>query len=907
MSKQRDNLPEYKAPDKLYPQVYVFEDKDPRWPGWLKVGYTTRYNVKTRIDEQFSTKLQLDKNPYILHHKEIAIDNQGEPFTDKEIHKLLVEKGIKQKGEFFYTDIDTVKSTILEYKMGIKNLERRTQTFSMRKEQQDAVNKAYSYFQHSFKKYPNDKPKFLWNAKMRFGKTFAAYQLALKAGFTKILVITYKPAVEQSWKDDLLSHVDFLNWQFISRNSNNIDEIDKSKPYVYFASFQDLLGTTEDGETKKHNQWLHKENWDMIIQDEYHYGAWRDTAKELLDADDNVDKENLDNLDKYNNTSINGKCYLYLSGTPFRAIEVGEFLEEQIFNWTYADEQKAKRDYKGDNNPYASLPEMSILTYRLPEELEKVAMKGEYNEFSLSYFFKATGEYENARFINEEQVQKWLNLIRGAMQTKKDIDTDLKLVENKPMFPFSNIELYKTLTHMLWFLPDVASCCAMENLLKQPHNKFYNADYEIIVVAGERGGSGIKALEPLNEAMDNPLNTKTITLTCGKLTTGVTVKPWTGIFMLRTLNSPESYFQSAFRVQSPWTIPGEDDTTIIQKEKCFVFDFDPARALKQIANYASKLSTKDVNVEEKINEFIKYLPVLAYDGLLMEEVDAIGLLDISMGQTTSTMLAKGWNNALLVNVDNDTLKNLISNNKAMEIINSIESFRTKKNDKNINVKIISSSIINQLKTKEEKEKISEKEKKILSNEQKEYNKHRQMIANKLRTLATRIPLFMYLTDYREEKLTDVITKIEPELFEKVTGLTIDDFELLIDLGLFNSDLMNNVVYKFRTYEDASISYSGINRHEGEIIAGFNEVKERKTECQEVTPDYIKKGKMYVSNNISYKDTKVYLYRNRFYLPKNSMIKNKSEFTKVDQVFKSLTEVAKFITGDKKMDIGFFNL
>lgn len=910
LSKQ-DNLPEYRAPKKQYPQIYVFEDMDPRWQGWLKVGYTTRKKAEDRVKEQFNTKLQLDSEPYKLYHVENAIDDIGKLFTDKDIHRVLIAKGIRNKGEFFYTDIDTVKSTILEYKTGIVNLQKRTQIFKMRKEQEDAVNQAYSYFQDNFKKYPNDKPKFLWNAKMRFGKTFAAYQLALKAGFKKILVITYKPAVEQSWKDDLLSHVDFLDWQFISRNSNNIDTLDRSKPHVYFASFQDLLGTTEDGETKEHNEWIHGEKWDIVIQDEYHYGAWRDTAKELLDADDNVDKEDLANLDNYNDksadTSINGKCYLYLSGTPFRAIETGEFTEEQIFNWTYADEQRAKNAYKGDNNPYASLPEMMILTYKLPDNLIKVAQRGEFDEFSLGYFFKAEGEYENARFVNEEQVQSWLNLIRGAI--KEDVEKDLLLGKSKPAFPFTDRDLYKILTHMLWFLPDVASCCAMANLLAQPHNSFYNSDYEIIVAAGKYGGSGVKALEPLQEAMGNPLKTKTITLTCGKLTTGVTVKPWTGIFMLRTLNSPESYFQSAFRVQSPWTIPGEDGETIINKNQCFVFDFDPNRALYQIAQYAGKLSTKDVNPEEKINEFIKYLPILAYDGFMMEKIDAAGLLDISMGQTTSTMLAKGWNNALLVNVDNDTLKKLIKNEKAMEIINSIESFR-KKDDKNINKVIISKSDkINKLQTKKDnKEELSDEEKKTLNEEQKKYNKEREMIRNKLKTLATRIPLFMYLTDYREEKLTDVITKIEPELFEKVTGLTIEDFELLVDLGLFNSELMNNVVYKFRKYEDASMSYSGINRHEGEIVAGFDEVKVNKS--QQVNPDYITKGKEYISRRPLYENVRVYFYRNKFYLPKGSQIRvinNHSKLTEVDKVFTGLTEAAKFITGDESVDIGFFKL
>jgi len=812
------------TPSKHYPQIYIYEDKANL--GWLKVGYTTKKNAEDRVKEQFNTRLQLDAHPYILHHVEDAIKETGEPFTDKQVHKVLKEKGISSKGEFFRTDLNTVKSSIMEVKRGLENLENRTETFNMRREQQEAVDLTSSYFNDSFINNPKERPQFLWNAKMRFGKTFTAYQLALKMNFKKILVITYKPAVEDSWKTDLLSHLDFLNWQFISRNRDNLDSLDKSKPYVYFASFQDLLGTTEDGNIKKHNEWIHSTQWDMVIQDEYHYGAWKDTAKELLSSEET--ELELETEDKANQSElkelIQAKCFLYLSGTPFRAIETGEFSEDQIYNWTYADEQRVKKEYKGDNNPYASLPEMMILTYQLPDNIKQVALKGEYDEFSLSYFFKSKwidSEKEEARFIHEEQVQSWLNILRGKID-KNDVERDLKLGKDKTPFPFTDKNLYKSLSHMLWFLPDVSSCYAMENLLKEPQNKFYN-DYEIVVAAGKKAGSGVKALEPLNDAMGNPLKTKTITLTCGKLTTGVTVKPWTGIFMLRTLRSPESYFQAAFRVQSPWVIPAEGQEKIINKNQCYVFDFDPNRALQQIAEYAGKLNTnKNINPEEKISEFIKYLPILAYDGFAMEEIDASGLLDISLGQTTSTLLAKGWNNALLLNTDNETLTKMVNNEQAMKLINSIESYRKK--DGNIDKTIVNSSnIINNLKTKKKTQgSLDKEEKKELSKEQREFRKKRELLQEKLKTLATRIPLFMYLTDYREEKLTDVIMKLEPELFKKVTGVSIDDFKLLLEIGLFNSDLMNKVVYKFRKYEDSSMSYTGINRHEGEITAGFDE-------------------------------------------------------------------------------------
>lgn len=885
---------DFNIPPNHYPQIYVFEDKAEL--GWLKVGYTTRKNAEDRVREQFNTRLQLDPHPYILHHVEDAIRDNGEPFMDKQVHKVLNKKGVLNKGEFFDTDLATVKSSILEIKKGLENLENRTETFPMRAEQLTAVNSTANYFNKNFKDYPKDKPQFLWNAKMRFGKTFAAYQLAMKMGFTKILVATYKPAVEASWRDDLLSHLDFLNWQFVSRNQGNLDTLDKSKPYVYFASFQDLSGKTVDGNTKKHNEWIHKEEWDMVIQDEYHYGAWRDSAKELLDADDisESSEENKDNVKEL----IKGKCFLYLSGTPFRAIEAGEFSEDQIFNWTYADEQKAKKEYKGEKSPYAALPEMMILTYQLPEDIKKVALKGENDEFNLSYFFKAEGHYETAKFKNEEQVQSWLNVLRGKLD-ENDIERDLKMGADKTPFPFTDKRLYKSLNHMLWFLPDVASCCAMETILKEQHNKFYH-DYEIVVAAGKRTGAGIKALEPLKEAMGNPLKTKTLTLTCGKLTTGVTVKPWSGIFMLRTLQSPESYFQSAFRVQSPWTIPDEDGKTIIQKNQCFVFDFDPNRALKQIATYSQKLDTSsERSIEEKVSEFIKYLPILAYDGFSMEEISAEGLLDMSIGETTSTLLAKRWNNTVLFNTDTETLKKMINSEEVMRVINSIESFRKKGGvDKSI---VRSSTLVKELKTKKKEKKISAEEKKILTKSEKELRSKKEILQEKLKTLVTRLPLFMYLTEYREEKLTDVITKFDSELFSKVTGITVEDFELLVDIGLFNSELMNQAVYRFRRYEDSSLDYTGIKK--SELITsfgGFDEIVE--------VPKKISKERYSIPKLLKYRNAKVFFRNNKLTVENGSTVfrnLNESYILEEDKEVHSLSEAASLITGGLHNDWSFF--
>ena len=651
---------------------------------------------------------------------------------------------------------------------------------------------------------------------------------------SRVLVLTFKPAVESAWREDLVSHIDFEGWQFISnkdaRNNNlNVDQefsrADKSKPIVVFGSFQDLLGTNESGGIKTKNEFIHATLWDLVIFDEYHFGAWKERAKELFEKEDEENAVEFD-AEKYQKDEasnainetwlpISTKYYLFLSGTPFRAINNGEFIEEQIFNWTYSDEQRAKANWKGADNPYLSLPRMVMLTYRMPDQIQDVARQGEFDEFDLNLFFAAEGKGDSARFKYENEVQKWLDLIRGAY-LPASID-DLKLGQDKrPPMPFSDARLLGLLSHTLWFLPNVASCFAMANLLKQRQNRFYH-DYNVIVCAGTGAGIGLDALYPVQVSMGNPLKTKTITLTCGKLTTGVTVKPWTGIFMLRNLKSPETYFQAAFRVQSPWEVRNETGDKIIMKKECYVFDFALDRALRQISDYSCRLDINESNPEAKVGEFIKFLPVLAYDGSSMKEVNAQDILDIALAGTSATLLAKRWESALLVNVDNDTLKRLLDSPEAMKALMNIEGFRNLNSD--ISTIINKSEAIKNAKKK--KTEASQKEKKELSDEEKEIKSKRKQIQEKLIKFATRIPVFMYLTDYRERCLKDVITQLEPGLFKKVTGLSVEDFNMLCSLGVFNAPLMNDAIFKFKRYEDASLTYTGINRHAADEVGGWD--------------------------------------------------------------------------------------
>lgn len=812
--------------------------------GYIKIGYTDREDTEARIKEQLHTAAIGFK----VLFKESAMRNDGTCFTDKDVHRLLKHKGFRQlnegedRNEWFCCSENEALETIEEVRTGIRFEGQRTWNFSMRKEQQTAVQMAKDYFEQSEKEDPDRPSKFLWNAKMRFGKTFATYQLAKSMNFKRVLVLTFKPAVESAWQEDLSHHVDFLGWQFVSNKEakfdakeldEQFDECDGTKPIVVFGSFQDLLGTNSAGGIKAKNEFIHTTNWDLVVFDEYHFGAWRENAKNLFEK---FDEENNDfDIEKYQKEEagnainesflpITSNHYLYLSGTPFRALNSGEFLEDQIFNWTYSDEQSAKENWSGDvkDNPYSALPKMIMMTYKVPDSITNVATNEGYDEFDINEFFRAECEEkdkpETARFVYEDYVQNWLKMIQGNYMP---VD-GLKLGAERPPMPFSDTTLLNVLSHTLWFLPNIASCYAMYNLLKQKQNNFFS-DYKIIVCAGTKAGIGLDALAPVLNAMGDPLKTKTITLSCGKLTTGVTVRPWAGVFMLRNLKSPETYFQTAFRVQSPWEIKDEHGNREIIKKECYVFDFALERALRQISDYSCRLKVDDTSPEQKVSEFINFLPVLAFDGSSMNKIDAQDILDITYAGTSATLLAKRWQTALLVHVDNDTLKKLQSNQDALDALMNIEGFRSLNSE--IQTIINRSEKVKKLK-KEKGDNLTKQEKKEISEDEKKAKSLRKQVQENLLKLAARIPAFMYLTDYREQTIKDVITQIEPELFKKVTGLSVKDFDVLCSIGLFDPEKMNQGIFGFRKYENSSLNYTGIDKHEGESIGGWDTVLRR---------------------------------------------------------------------------------
>lgn len=805
------------------------------YEGLIKIGQTTKEDVNERI-RQSQGQMQ---HEYILHINEFAEREDGSSFRDSDVIARLVAKGFQnpQLGsarEWVRCTPADVLTAIEELRSGQSYSGQHYQTFAMRPEQAEAVARTREYYESIWAENPAAVPRFLWNAKMRFGKTFTAYQLAKQLRANRVLVVTFKPAVQDAWYEDLSSHVDFEGWQYRSSGTmSDAGPVDETRPLVYFGSFQDLLGKDKNtGLIKSKNEWVHTLNWDLVIFDEYHFGAWRDSAKELFAGEDEkefskeLNAEYQQELDTFGQElqelgndedeflPITTRAYLYLSGTPFKALGSGEFIEEQIFNWTYTDEQRAKQswavDHPGEWNPYGALPEMRLLTYQMPDDLIAVARQGEFDEFDLNEFFSATGTGTDARFKYESDVQKWLNLIRGEHAPTQ---LDSLKAGGRPPFPYADSRLLPYLQHSFWFLPNVAACHAMANLLRARHNTHWHA-YEVLVVAGTSAGVGINALPPVRAAIGDGHDTKTITLSCGKLTTGVTVKQWSSILMLRNLSSPETYFQAAFRVQSPWSIKNPDGDDPRREENlkpvAFVFDFAPTRALRQVADYGAGLNPQAVNPEKAVAELVNFLPVLAYDGARMTQIDAGSILDIAMSGTSATLLARKWESAILVNVDNATLRRIMDSAEAMDAITNIEGFRGLGQEFFETIVNKSESIS---KTKKERgASLSKKKRKELTDEEQHYREKRKQIQEKLIKFATRIPAFMYLTDYRENTLQDVITKIEPGLFKQVTGLTVSEFHLLLNLGVFNSVHMNQAVFAFRRYEDASLAYTGIRSH-----------------------------------------------------------------------------------------------
>lgn len=802
--------------NRIYVYTVVGKDAEPwersdgatltKGAGLLKVGQTTKGTARARIKQQLNTAYPGLVGVSILLD-EPATRSDGSEFSDHEVHAAIVAAGINRTGgEWFEATLEELKAAVQVVRSGTSYSPKRTQAFGMRPEQEAAVDLTAAYFrEHESTKAP----KFLWNAKMRFGKTFATYQLVKEMGWQRVLVLTFKPAVAIAWHDDLVGHVDFDGWRYIDKESSEAernDAADDPGRVVWFASFQDLGGRDTAGNIKAKNEVIHLVDWDVIVLDEYHFGAWRDSARALYDPSDKIEveleapEEQTTVEDLAEELAVKADHYLYLSGTPFRAITDGEFTEDAIFNWTYVDEQREKTEWKGNagSNPYITLPRMEMYSYNMGKDAADYADDGEFNGFSLNEFFRASATTNGFAFERPDEVAEFLEMLRGKMSDQMKLQV---LTQDKPPFPFEAVRFKEAVKHSVWYMNTVASCFAMADLLRT--HAFFS-QYEIVVAAGSQAGQGIAALAPVEAAIEDIKRGNgvgSITLSVGKLMTGITVREWGAIFMLRSLRSPESYFQAAFRVQSPWAYRDAEGNLDLRKSVCYVFEFDPNRALSLVAEYGSKLATTgDKTPAQAIGELINYLPIFAFTGGAMTQLEATAVLDWASAGVGAAALARRWNSPLLVDVNEHTLAAVLARPELMEALAAIEDFRALVDNA---AQVITNTKDLKKAKREQSGKLTTGQKKT----QTETAKLRAEIREKLQKFLAKIPVFMYATDYREEALRHVIESLDSALFERVTGLTVTDFKTLNALGLFNAQHMNHAIYQFKRFESASLDYA----------------------------------------------------------------------------------------------------
>jgi len=648
----------------VYPQIYSYTLPDEHEnDGSQKIGYTERKDVDARIREQTHTaakRLRSEKQ----WSAPAFFNNSHDDFTDKTFHKFLTKSGVENRldlgKEWFYFNGTPESSKQLFDAFREKGFaalqegDSQKIAYTLRKEQQDAVSKAKEYFES------HENGEFLWNAKPRFGKTLASYDLAKQLNAQKVLIVTNRPAIANSWFDDFSMFIE--GYYFISSASSLADRPSLTreqysaiegtdKPQITFLSLQDLKGSKYFGGSHEKLRWVADLDWDLLVIDEAHEGI--DTGR--TDAAF---------------TNVTRKHTLHLSGTPFKALANQKFPKEAIYNWTYLDEQQAKQDELndpevGDSGAHADLPDLRLYTYRISQMTTQEVNEGiQIDDESRDYAFDLNEFFatKNQKFVHEDDVKEFL----------RNLTTNEK-------YPFSTPELRDELRHTFWYVGNrVESVKALEQLLKQDP-VFEN--YKVIVAAGDgksfteeeedfKGNE--KSFDRVKDAVKK--HPKTITLSCGQLTTGVTVKEWSAVLMLTDIKTPSLYMQAAFRAQNPYRFT--ENGKLKAKQSAYLFDFAPTRVLEIYDKFANGLNQKTVNGEvteaerkENIKELLNFFPVVSEDvNGRMVELDAEKVLTFPNALAATEIVQARFMTNLLFN---DNIKGVFSFPK--EVSDTIES------------------------------------------------------------------------------------------------------------------------------------------------------------------------------------------------------------------------------------------
>ena len=865
--------------------IYVFRINDTEHKGCLKVGEATCDNdnvfglapnskalnesAKKRINQYTQTA----GIAYDLLYTELTIYNSKHglcSFNDKEVHSVLERSGIKKKifdtenkaNEWFITNLETVKQAISAVKAGRESLSsaeisQDRNPIVFRPEQREAIEKTKKQFKKG--------NQMLWNAKMRFGKTLSALQVVKDMDFSRTLILTHRPVVDSGWFEDF-GKIFYDSRDFAYGSKNNGDSHTSLETrakqgqckYVYFASMQDLRGSELVGGNFDKNNEVFATAWDCIIVDEAHEGTQTELGKAVMQE-----------LTK-DKTKI-----LRLSGTPFNLLD--DFKEDEIYTWDYVMEQRAKASWDelhfGDPNPYASLPTMNIYTYDLGRLLNEFV--DEDVAFNFREFFRVN---DSGTFVHDKDVSAFLNLI-----TKEDKES---------CYPFANEEYRNIFRHTLWMLPGVKEARAMSAML-QTHPVFQH--FKVVNVAGDgdEDEESKDALVAVEEAIGkDPDATRTITLSCGRLTTGVSVKAWTAVFMLSGSynTAASSYMQTIFRVQTPATINGR------VKEQCYVFDFAPDRTLKVIAETAkisSKAGKTSGNDRKIMGEFLNFCPIISIEGSKMNQFDVPKMLEQLKKVYVERVVRNGFEDKSLYNdelmklgdlelQEFDDLKKIIGQTKAMPKTNQVD----------INNQGLTDEQYEELESLEKRSKKKGKDKQPLTEEEKQRleelkkkKNNREAAISILRGISIRMPLLIYgaeLSDENQEITIDNFASlIDPQSWEEfmpkgVTKQKFNSIKKYYDPEIFCAagkriramaraadklcveeriERITDIFSTFRNPDKETVltPWRVVNMHLGDCLGGYN-FFEKGYETTLSEPRFIDKGE--VTSNVFAEDSHI---------------------------------------------------
>jgi superfamily II DNA or RNA helicase len=726
--------------------IYIFSIPDLAHEGRLKIGETTfegtledKESMDTAARQRIDQYTKTADVPYKLLHTEIAVDNKGKSFRDYDVHQVLIRSGISSKyeredtkrGEWFVVDLETAMKAISAVKegrdaLGTTEISQGQTPVIFRPEQEQAIKQTLALIKKK-------KKRMLWNAKMRFGKTLTSLEVAKQAGFEKTIIITHRPVVSEGWYEDFGKIFYNTDYTFGSKTKGaNIHSLIKcNKPFVYFASMQDLRGSNQVGGGFDKNSEVFSIDWDYVIVDEAHEGNKTELAQSV-------------------HNHIKRKFTLALSGTPFNLMEDFED-EEDVYTWDYVMEQKAKMDWEkehlGDPNPYESLPALSMFTYRLDKEfkarkfidLEDKAFN--FREFFRTYDNEHPRAKERGKFVHEEDVWKFLNLI-----TRRD-----DFSANLTNFPFSSDSFRDNLKNTLWLLPGVKEAKALSELMNR-HDVF--SQFKIVNVAGDGDTEEVNkdAYKKVMEAIgEHPEESYTITLTVGRLTTGVNIPAWTAVMMLSNTSSPSTYLQTAFRVQTPAKIGGK------MKTNCYVFDFAPDRTLKMVAQ-AARLNTRAGKInssdqKENMARFLNYCSIISLDDSKMGEIDVNHMLRQLKKAAIDKVVSHGFDNDALYN---DELLRLddADLNDFQDLKKIVDTSKQSKDTKGVN--------INKQGFDDEEWEAAEKaekkpprqrtpEEQELLDKMKKLREQRKTMISILRGISIRIPMMIFGAEFEPDK------------------------------------------------------------------------------------------------------------------------------------------------------------